>query len=213
MLTHTGYWSFHQGRGGKIKGYMDRGMATGEVEKFILVCANGVADKTWGPNGNGNSFNGFNTFGGELRNDLIPYLRENYNIAEGRDNVALAGLSLGGGQTFTIGIGECLDLISNFAGFSGALFSGADDFITGVEGSFNSDLKIHNLYMICGDNDSVVYNYSYLGYVDAIKAWNRIENFESYIFPGGTHDFPVWYYGFNDVIHMVFQTGVQLYDD
>ena len=201
-----------KGRGGKIKGYMDRGMASGKVEKFILVCVTGVADKSWGPNGSGNSFSGYNYFGGELRNDLLPYIRANYNVAEGRDNVAIAGLSMGGGQTFNIGIGECLDLISNFAGFSGALFAGADDFTKGVEEKFAADLKIHNLYMICGDADDLVYG-SFPGYVEAMKKWDRVENFESYVFPGGTHDFPVWYYGFNDFIHMVFQKGVQIYID
>ncbi len=210
-----------KGRGGKIKGYMDRGMAKGDVKKFILVCVTGVADKSWGPNGSGNSFSGYNYFGGELRNDLLPYLRKTYNIADGRDNVALAGLSMGGGQTFTIGIAQCLDLISNFAGFSGALFGTAEDFMAGVDGTAEfKDLKIHNLYMICGDKDSTVNRYdektgtySFENYIKAIKDWDRIENFESYIFPGGTHDFPVWYYGFNDFIHMVFQKGVQIYKD
>ena len=201
----------NQGLGGKIKGYMDRGMAAGKVEKFILVCATGVASSKWGPNGAGSDVDGFNAFGGELRNDLLPYIRENYNVAEGRDNVAIAGLSMGGGQTFTIGIGECLDLISNFAGFSGALFAGADDFTAGVEANFAKDLKIHNLYMICGDADWMVYG-SFPGYVEAMKVWDRVENFESYVYPGGTHDFPVWYKGFNDFIQMVFQTGVQLYE-
>ncbi len=203
----------NKGRGGKIKGYMDRGMASGKVEKFILVCVTGVADKTWGPNGSGNSFTGYNYFGGELRNDLLPWLRANYNIKDGRDNVAMAGLSMGGGQTFNIGIGECLDLISNFAGFSGALFSTSDEFIAKVDGTaaFNG-LKIHNLYMICGDADDRVYG-TFPGYVDAMASWSRVENFESYVFPGGTHDFPVWYYGFNDFIHMVFKTGVQIYKD
>ena len=201
-----------QGRGGKIKGYMDRGMAKGDVKKFILVCVTGVADKSWGPNGSGNSFSGYNYFGGELRNDLLPYIRSNYNVAEGRDNVAIAGLSMGGGQTFNIGIGECLDLISNFAGFSGALFSTAEEFTTKVDGTEAfKDLKIHNLYMICGDADDLVYG-SFPGYVEAMAKWDRVENFESYVYPGGTHDFPVWYYGFNDFIHMVFQEGVQLYD-
>ena len=202
----------NQGRGGKIKGYMDKGMKDGSVKKFILVCVTGVADKSWGPNGAGYSINGFNAFGGELRNDLIPYIQKNFNVAEGRDNYAIAGLSMGGGQTFNIGIGECLDMFSNFAGFSGALFVGADEFINGVETKFAADLKIHNLYMICGDKDDRVYD-TYPGYVDAMKAWNRIENFESYTFPGGTHDFPVWYYGFNDFIKMVFQEGKQLYND
>lgn len=200
-----------QGRGGKIKGYMDRGMKTGEVEKFILVVATGVASKQWGPNGGGMDFNGFNAFGPELRNDLLPYINENFNTKTGRDNVALAGLSMGGGQTFTIGIGECLDIISNFAGFSGALFASADDFITGVEENAKFDgLKIHNLYMTCGDNDGMVYN-TYPSYVEAMKKWTRVENFVDYTFPGGTHDFPVWYHGFSDFIKIVFKTGVQLY--
>ena len=209
-----------KGRGGRIKGFMDRGMAKGDVEKFILVCVTGVADKSWGPNGSGNSFTGYNYFGGELRNDLLPYLRKTYNIADGRDNVAIAGLSMGGGQTFNIGIGQCLDLISNFAGFSGALFTQPEAFKNEVKEKFDSSLKIQNLYMICGDNDSTVYfgnkemgTPSYTEYVNALKDWDRVENFESYVYPGGTHDFPVWFKGFKDFIHMVFQEGVQLYKD
>lgn len=49
----------NKGRGGKIKGYMDRAMANGDAEKFVLVAATGVASKNWGPNGAGNDINGF----------------------------------------------------------------------------------------------------------------------------------------------------------
>jgi len=194
----------NKGRGGKIKGFMDRGMASGDVGRFILVTVTGVASKNWGPNGAGNDVNGYNAFKGELRDDIIPYMRANFNVKDGRDNVALAGLSMGGGQTFNIGIGECLDLISNFAGFSGALFSGADEFKRKIDGrrEFNN-LKIHNLYMTCGDADDMVYS-SFPGYVRAMKSWNRVENFKDYVYPGGTHDFPVWFKGFNDFIHMIF---------
>ena len=195
----------NKGRGGRIKGYMDRGMANGKVGKFILVTVTGVASKNWGPNGAGTDFKGYNAFKGELRNDILPYLRNNFNIKEGRDNVALAGLSIGGGQTFNIGIGECLDLISNFAGFSGALFRGAKEFMEKVDGNkeFNG-LKIHNLYMICGDADFLIFR-SFPSQVKELKSWSRIENFKDYIYPGGTHDFPVWFKGFNDFIHMIFK--------
>ncbi len=199
------------GNGGKIKGYMDRGMKSGEVKKFILVCVTGVASKNWGPNGAGTDIDGFNAFGGELRNDLIPFMRENYNIADGRDNVAIAGLSMGGGQTFNIGIGQSLDLISNFAGFSGALFGTAENFVAGVDGNNDfKDLKIHNLYMTCGTADNLVYG-SYPDYVEAMKTWNRVENFVEYTYPNGGHDFPVWFKGFSDFIKIVFQEGKQLY--
>ena len=195
----------NKGRGGRIKGFMDRGMASGNVEKFILVVVTGVASKNWGPNGAGNDVNGFNAFKGELRDDLLPYLRENFNIADGRDNVALAGLSMGGGQTFNIGIAECLDLISNFAGFSGALFGEASDFKAKIDSNKKfTFFKIHNLYMTCGDADNLVYS-SFPSYVKEMKSWDRVENFKDYTYPGGTHDFPVWFKGFNDFIHMVFQ--------
>lgn len=52
------------------------------VRKFILVVVTGVASSDWGLNGQGNDINGFNAFGGELRNDILPYMRANYNVAE-----------------------------------------------------------------------------------------------------------------------------------
>ncbi|OUM58373.1 carbohydrate esterase family 1 protein [Piromyces sp. E2] len=196
----------NKGRGGKIKGYMDRGMASGDVEKFILVAATGVASKNWGPNGAGVDINGFHAFGGELRNDLLPYIKENYKVKEGRDNVALAGLSMGGGQTFSIGIRECLDLFSHYAGFSAYMFVGDKELIKTVDENPEFDnLKIHNLYMTCGDLDHIVWN-SYPPFVETMKTWNRIENFVDYTYIGGTHDFPVWYKGFNDFIQIVFKT-------
>ncbi|OUM61702.1 carbohydrate esterase family 1 protein, partial [Piromyces sp. E2] len=197
----------NKGRGGKIKGYMDRGMASGEVEKFILVVVTGVASKNWGPNGPGNDVNGFNAFKGELRDDILPYIRANFNVKEGRDNVALAGLSMGGGQTFTIGILECLDLISNYAGLSPALFVAPDEFVERIENNKAFDgLKIHNLYMTTGDLDTLILE-AFPGYVEKMKSWDRVENFKEYIFPGGTHDFPVWYKGFYDFIHMIFKNN------
>ena len=180
-------------------------MASGNVERFILVCVTGVASKNWGPNGAGNDVNGYNAFRDELRDDIIPYLRANFNIGITRDYVALAGLSMGGGQTFNIGIAQCLDLISNFAGFSGALFSGAEEFMANIDANKKyTFFKIHNLYMTCGDADTLVYN-TFPSYVKALKNWSRVENFKDYTYPGGTHDFPVWFKGFHDFIQMVFK--------
>ena len=195
----------NKGRGGRIKGFMDRGMASGDVTKFILVTATGVASKNWGPNGLGNDFNAYFAFKGELRDDLLPYLRGNFNIKDDRDNVALAGLSMGGVQTFNIGITECLDIISNFAGFSGALIVEASEFMNNVDHNKKyTFFKIHNLYMTCGDADDIAYT-GYPGYVNALKSWDRVENFKDYTYPGGTHDFPVWFKGFKDFIYMIFK--------
>ena len=201
------------GRGGKIKCIMDKGMANSDVEKFILVCATGVASSQWGSgeggNGAGNDINGFNAFGGELRNNLLPYIRANYNVAEGRDNVALAGLSMGGGQTMTIGIGECLDLISYFGGFSPALFTDVDKYISSVDDSF-PEYDIKHLYMICGDADGGIDSFRKYGTYIKTNGWDKLgekgkERFTYVEVPGGTHDFPVWYQGFKEYITYIFK--------
>ena len=195
----------NKGRGGRIKGFMDRGMANGDVTKFILVCVTGVASKNWGPNGAGNDRDGYNAFKSELRDDLLPYLRGNFNIKDTRDGVALAGLSMGGFQTFNIGISECIDLISNFAGFSGFLFGEPESFMQKIDSNKKyTFFKIHNLYMTCGDADSLVYS-TFPSLVKAFKYWDRVENFKDYTYPGGTHDFPVWFKGFHDFIYMIFK--------
>ena len=194
----------NKGHGGRIKGFMDRGMASGKVKKFILAAVTGVASKKWGPNGAGNDRDGYDAFTNELRDDLIPYLRGNFNIEDTRDGVALAGLSMGGIQTFNIGIAKCLDLISNFAGFSGAIFGDPEDYMKSIDTNKKyTFFKIHNLYMTIGDQD---FGYtSFPSLVKALKKWNRVENFKDYVYPGGTHDFPVWFKGFHDFIQMVFK--------
>lgn len=200
-----------KGNGGKIKGYMDRRMKSGEAEKFILVCVTGVASQKWGPNGNGRDTKGFNAFEGELRHDLLPYIRANYNVKEGRDNVALAGLSMGGGQTMNIGIAKCLDLISYFGAFSAAASANGGQYFTDVDAKF-PDLDINYLYMICGDADNLV-----IGGVREINdyitttGWKKLgdsiatQRYHYTEVPGGTHDFPVWYQGFKEYITYIFK--------
>ena len=73
-----------------------------------------------------------------------------------------------------------------------------------AEKNKNTFFKIHNLYMTCGDADNLVYS-SFPSYVKALKNWDRVENFKSYVYQGGTHDFPVWFKGFHDFIQMVFK--------
>ncbi|ORY26660.1 alpha/beta-hydrolase [Neocallimastix californiae] len=198
-----------QGTGGKIKGMMDRGMAKakdeeGSVEKFVLIVPTGMASKDFRDNNNYGNTEPWYKFGNEIRNDIIPYMRSHYNIKEGRENVAMAGLSMGGMQTLNLGIGECLDLISYFGAFS---FPFGADIFEKTETNFpDKNLTIKGLYTICGDADAG----AFAGYgpaVEAFEKWDRIDEgkFKSEIYPGGTHDFPVWYRGFEHLIPLLFK--------
>jgi len=69
--------------------------------------------------------------------DLIPMVEKNYRVAPGRENRAMAGLSMGGMQTFTTGL-ENLDKFAYLGGLSGncGAFGGPFDAKTSCGGAF-----------------------------------------------------------------------------
>lgn len=87
--------------------------------------------------------------------DVIPTVEAKYRVAPGRQNRAIAGLSMGGGQSLRIGLGH-LDLFSAVASFSGAI---PGDFETRFAGllkdpqATNAKLKV--LWLGCGQQDSL----------------------------------------------------------
>ena len=199
----------------EIKKSLDESMANGEIKEFILVTPSGVSDKTW------NSYKGYSNragvleFGKELRNDLLPYLRENFNILDGRENVAMAGLSMGAEQTMEIGIGQCLDIISYFGAFSCTPYTVSFDmesgyldpaaYINQVEKSFPDETQsIKLLYMTCGSADTPFYP-GFCAYVPAMSKWDRIEQFESDVVQGAGHEWSVWTKGFNQFTRYLFK--------
>ncbi|MDD5929893.1 MAG: alpha/beta hydrolase-fold protein [Spirochaetales bacterium] len=206
-------WAWGLQDEGEVRRSLDNGISSGKVKKMIVVTTSGVSDKTWQNTENGSSLTGANKFGSELRNDLLPYLKENFNILEGRENTAMAGLSMGAEQTMNIGIGEYLDMFSYFGAFSSIPFSRPLDpgsaykkpavYISEVDKAFDSKLKIHLLYMTCGTNDGGFYP-GYSDYIVEMPKWKRIEKFEKETIQGAGHEWKVWVNGFDHFIQMIF---------
>lgn len=63
--------------------------------------------------------------GNELFDDIVPFLRARYALADGPENLALAGLSAGAGQTYFIGIRQP-ERLSAIGVFSAGVFGGID---------------------------------------------------------------------------------------
>ena len=55
-----------------------------------------------------------------MLNDLIPMIEKNYRVLPGRENRAMAGLSMGVAQTFATTVAH-LDMFAYIGGFSGSL--------------------------------------------------------------------------------------------
>jgi enterochelin esterase-like enzyme len=116
---------------------IDNLIAEGKVQPMILVFPNGNASITaaasadyagegagarrgGGAPGGGAGFDGWGTaFENDLLKDIIPLIESKYSVYADRDHRALAGLSMGGGQTLNIGLSHT-DVFANVGGFSSA---------------------------------------------------------------------------------------------
>lgn len=143
-------------------------------------------------------FEAFDNFINDLQNDLMPYIHANFSILEGRENTAIAGLSMGGRESIYIGI-----KLQNIFGFVGA-FSPAFGLIhysnnnVTEEGLLNEDgfileddFKDTFIMIIHGDSDPVVRDEPFKYHMAFEK--NGVKHIYKE-FTGG-HDFNVWSYG------------------
>ncbi|MCA9047061.1 MAG: hypothetical protein KDA69_22215, partial [Planctomycetaceae bacterium] len=78
--------------------------------------------------GGGDSFaRQMNEFDQDFLNDIKPYIESHYRVASGRENTALAGLSMGGAQTLNVAVAQLQDF-----GYLGVYSSG----VFGIAGGF-----------------------------------------------------------------------------
>lgn len=93
----------------KLVPFFDNLIASKATKPFIAVFPNGTV-------GGATNASGYYNFGGELMNDLIPFLEANYSLKKDRGSRALAGFSFGGMQTINIGV---CNHLKDFAWFGG----------------------------------------------------------------------------------------------
>ncbi|MBI5834072.1 MAG: endo-1,4-beta-xylanase [Armatimonadetes bacterium] len=141
----------------------------------------------------------FEAFGDVLTKDLIPYVDATYRTRPDRDNRALAGLSMGGMQAYTIGLSH-LDLFSAIGGFSGGGggfggFGGGTFDPKTVHGGVMADAeafnkRVHTLFLSIGTVEPQHMQDSVRHYHDNLtKAGIKTTFYES---PGTSHEWLTW---------------------
>jgi enterochelin esterase-like enzyme len=166
---------------------LDNLFSEGKVEPMIVVMPNGRAMKD--DRATGNMFDpekveAFSTFEKDLLTDLIPFIESKYPVISDRENRALAGLSMGGGQSLNFGLGN-LDTFAWVGGFSSAPNTKKPEELVPNPQLTASKLKL--LWISCGDQDNLM-SFSQRTH-DYLKEHDVPHIF--YVEPGG-HDFKVW---------------------
>ena len=127
----------------------------------------------------------FAAFEKDLLVDLIPFIEKSYSVKADRDSRALAGLSMGGGQSLNIGLGN-LDTFAWVGGFSSAPNTRPAAEL--IKDPTDASKKLRLLYVACGDKDGLLR----ISEGVHIMLNEKQVPHEYNVVPGGRHDFKVW---------------------
>jgi len=174
-------------KGGNPQLILDNLLAEKKIEPMIVVMPNGRAMKDDRATGNimaPDKVAAFATFEKDLLTDLIPFIEKKYATLTDRENRAIAGLSMGGGQSLNFGLGN-LDKFAWVGGFSSAPNTKKPEELMPNPEDAKKKLKL--LFLSCGDEDRLITfskrTHDYL-----------FENNVPHVFyiEPGVHDFKVW---------------------
>ena len=124
-------------------------------------------------------------FSKEFLGDIMPYVEKHYRTQTGRTNRAMAGLSMGGGQSLNFGLAN-LDTFAWVGGFSSAPNTRRPDDL--IKDHAEAAKKLRLLYVACGDKDGLL---RVSEGVHKMLDEKKVPH-EYRVIPGGRHDFKVW---------------------
>jgi enterochelin esterase-like enzyme len=191
MGDNQATWVVH----GKAHWILDNLIAQGKARPMVIVMMDGHASIARGMAGFQNNTTAFER---DLLEDVMPFVEAHYRVKTGAADRAIAGLSMGGGQSLTIGLNH-LDKFAWVAGFSSAVPSreAIAGFLNDPAGA-NTKLKL--LWIGVGKNDFLLQrNQEFIGTLKekGIRyEWHLTE---------GTHSWPVWRLYLADLAPKLFQ--------
>ena len=144
----------------------------------------------------------------EIVGDIIPFIEKNYRALTGRENRAIAGLSMGGGISINVGL-KRLDVFATVAQFSSGMFGGVGGYapfdIEKISAGFYKDpaatnKKLKLLFFSCGAEDPRMPFQSKV--VEEMRGRKIDLTFKSY---PGAHEWRVWRNSLADLATMLFR--------
>ncbi|MCA9125474.1 MAG: hypothetical protein KDB22_00250 [Planctomycetales bacterium] len=133
---------------------LDNLIADGKAIPMIVVMPNGRAQENDRAEGNVMaSAPAFAVFEDDLLNDVVPTIESRYSVAKDRQYRALAGLSMGGGQSLNFGLTH-LDTFAWVGGFSSAPNTKASEEL--IPDTQNAKEQLELLYLSCGNKDGLI---------------------------------------------------------
>jgi enterochelin esterase-like enzyme len=157
------------------------------MEPMIVVLPNGRAmknDRATGDIFAPDKVEAFSTFEKDLLNDLIPFIEKKYPVIKDAGHRAIAGLSMGGGQSLNFGLGN-QDKFAWIGGFSSAPNTKKPEELVPDPEAAKKKLKL--IWISCGNKDRLI------TFSQRTHEYLKTKNVPHiYYVEPGYHDFKVW---------------------
>jgi len=188
-------------RDGRADVIMDNLIADRKATPMIIVMANGLTDGSWS---GGSTVEGMKILEDELLIDVMPYVENHYRILKGKENRAIAGLSMGGGQAFVLGMRN-MDKFSYIGDFSAGILSednfDLDKYVPGFTADptkANEQLRL--LWISCGTKDPRYQGH--LNFADRLNKWGVRNEFHH---EEAGHEWKFWRSQLNEFAQQLFK--------
>jgi len=185
-------------RGGQPNVLLDNLIADKKSVPMIVVMPNGRAQPDDRPGANAMATApAFGKFDQDLLGSLIPFVEARYSVVQDRASRALAGLSMGGGQSLNFGLGN-LDTFAWVGGFSSAPNTKPAAELVPDPEKAAKQLKL--LYLSCGNKDGLIRIsqavHAYLKEKNVPHVWHVDDH---------AHDFQHWKKGLYHFSQLIFK--------
>lgn len=138
----------------RVDALLDNLIADGKAMPMIVVMPNGRAQPNDRPEGDVfAAAPAFARFERDLLDDVIPAIESRFSTKPGRENRALAGLSMGGGQTLNFGLAH-LDTFAWIGAFSSAPNTRPPAELVPRPEETRKSLKL--MFLSCGNKDGLI---------------------------------------------------------
>ncbi len=186
---------------GRPQNILDNLYAEQKLEPMIVVMPNGRAMKNDNVSGDiyaPDKVKAFETFEFDLLNDLIPFIDSSYSVSSEREHRAIAGLSMGGGQSLNFGLAH-FNKFAWVGAFSAAPNTKSPSALVPKPSSAIDSLLL--LWISCGTSDGLLYiskqTHDYLDQRKVPHIYSLVE--------GAGHDWKVWKHGLYHFSQLAFK--------
>lgn len=188
-------WPF-QGRAGII---LENLLAEKKAMPMLIVMPYGESTAT-----GGGMPEGYERVYRELQDDVMPLVESRFRVFTDRENRAIAGLSMGGGQAFTIGLRH-LDSFGWVGEFSSGLLSDDNFRIASylpklVADPEGTNAKLRLLFLSCGTEDP-----RYAGHLNLVDDLKSLSIRHVWYSTPGAHEFKVWRHSLLEFLPLLFR--------